>query len=43
VFFSGKPYTLADEKDRVVGLEPVTKFLLSARFKSWNKLALDAV
>ena len=29
---------MTEEKDRVLGLEPVTEFLPSARFKSGNNL-----
>ena len=40
---SVKPIIIAEEKDRVVGSEPVTKFLPSARFKSGINLVHDTV
>jgi len=36
--FFGKTIIMSDEKDCVLGFEPVAKFLPSARFKSGNNL-----
>jgi hypothetical protein len=36
--FFGKTIIMSDEKDSVLGFEPVAKFLPSARFKSGNNL-----
>ena len=38
MFFFGKALIMLEEKDSVLGLEPVTKFLPSARFKSGNNV-----
>ena len=40
---SVKPIIIAEEKDRVLGSEPVAEFLPSARFKSGINLVHDTV